>query len=395
MEETALHAIHTGNIEMLRSVLGAEYNGNANQATDLDSLLNAALLVYDNYNIDMIKLLLECGADVNHMNILFDPPLLTAVHRNDTQLLKLLIQHGADPNVGIESANTSVLFACIRDNNLACLGDLLNAGADVNTMTDALSASFVALKTHTPLHFAVDSNASELSKFLICHGALVNAIDGDGETPICRSVRLENLELTSDLLSFGADTNISDMLGYMPLHCATFHRTDDVVNVLLEGGALVNATDRDGRTPLHLSVETAIVANCSVRKRLVQHGSIMNYTSFQESLEGFVRSTPPTCNSSCTCLKLIVSAGFSLSGVEWIKKFVKNTEASREPNTCSKTVKHFLSHRLENPLSLFSISRITVRAYLISFAQGKSIFPQIDILELPSVIKCYLKMEDE
>ena len=52
--------------------------------------------VYEGY-YDIVKYLLEHGANPNSADISGNTPLRTAVSKNDTRIIQLLVDHGADP----------------------------------------------------------------------------------------------------------------------------------------------------------------------------------------------------------------------------------------------------------------------------------------------------------
>jgi hypothetical protein len=69
----------------------------------------------------------------------------------------------------------------------------------------------------TPLHLAVANQNLVLARFLIEHGADVNARDGKGQTPLHYAVNRRDLELIRLLLDAKADPNLSDAEGKTPL----------------------------------------------------------------------------------------------------------------------------------------------------------------------------------
>lgn len=142
-------------------------------------------------------LLLERGADVQVAGKDSLTPLHLAVQRRDTALMQLLFDHGAKADVaGLRPMDTP-LFRVIYDITVYAKGLpereknvldlLLRHGADVNGGD---------LAQRTALHSAVASGNVPLTKYLLAHGAKVNAITKDGYTvlDVCRDPQI-SLEL--------------------------------------------------------------------------------------------------------------------------------------------------------------------------------------------------------
>lgn len=83
--------------------------------------------------------------------------------------------------------------------------------------------------------------------------ALLNAVNGLGDTPLIITAKGGFADLTQLLLKAGADVNIPDNQGSTPLLMACGYGRVDVVNALLAAGADPNIARDDGTTPLILA----------------------------------------------------------------------------------------------------------------------------------------------
>ena len=124
---------------------------------------------------------------------------------------------------------------------------LIEKGADVN-------AKFFDGMT-TPLFFAVVFNSNiEVAKILIDKGADVNAKDILGQTPLLCAASLSdsNIDVLKYLIDKGADVNAKDIGSQTPLHYAAQSPNPNIetLKYLIEKGADVNAKDKRGQTPL-------------------------------------------------------------------------------------------------------------------------------------------------
>ena len=124
---TALHyVVKGGNIEIIKLLLAAGANVSAK-----DNSGNLALHTAIGYGaILKAKLLLAAGADVNMLGGVNDKPaLMYAATGKRTNLLKLLLEHGADINFADKQGNTALIIAAKRQADWT-VKTLLDAGAD-------------------------------------------------------------------------------------------------------------------------------------------------------------------------------------------------------------------------------------------------------------------------
>jgi ankyrin repeat protein len=108
----------------------------------------------------------------------------------------------------------------------------------------------------TPLHAAARNDHLEVVKFLLAHGADVNAVRKDGETAFAEATYHGFLDIARSLLKAGSKINTSGWYGNTPLHWAADHGSSETVNVLIDLGADINMRREDGGTPLHAAAYT-------------------------------------------------------------------------------------------------------------------------------------------
>eukprot|EP01064_Diplonema_japonicum_P027345 TRINITY_DN3938_c0_g3_i1.p1 TRINITY_DN3938_c0_g3~~TRINITY_DN3938_c0_g3_i1.p1 ORF type:complete len:1094 (+),score=214.63 TRINITY_DN3938_c0_g3_i1:42-3284(+) len=189
--------------EVLRRMLAA--------GTDLnEQCMSRCLLSYDR-DTNVAKLVLSLGMDVTAgMSPLYSP-------RNEPELLKQLIDAGADPTVwgslfwahSNDQLSTKILFDAGRrleheennDNILNCMDTaqlFIDMGADVN-------------KIHgMPLHTAIEQSDVPLIRLLVKHGAHEN---GDGLYKYCYNPRVAAV-----LFELGFEPEESFLRGQWSLH---------------------------------------------------------------------------------------------------------------------------------------------------------------------------------
>ena len=100
----------------------------------------ALIHTVENHHVESLTLLTKSGADVNKKDTLGRTPLMVAAHQGNDQMIKVLIEAGADVNseqdyyedyADVDTSITALMFAA-KNGNSACVERLVKAGADVN-----------------------------------------------------------------------------------------------------------------------------------------------------------------------------------------------------------------------------------------------------------------------
>jgi ankyrin repeat protein len=182
-------------------------------------------------NIDVVKLLLERGAQVTrHSGKLLTP----AVVMNRVDLVKRLIEHGADAR---------------RSEYLGRLDDAERPVADLLVASGMKVPGWMLPHACRP---DVSSNEVHRVKVLLDYGARLDSRNRHGLTALHHAVRGGKVPLIRLLLDRGADAYVRDWEGLTPLlHLAKTRSKADpipVMELLVERGADVNARDQKGRT---------------------------------------------------------------------------------------------------------------------------------------------------
>ena len=168
-------------------------------------------------------------------------PLISAALHGHNDVVQLLLDKGAEPNLSDQNGNTALLYAAFRG-HLDVVQLLLNRGADVN-MADYYGT--------TPLHWAAEIGHKHVVKLLLDRGAEPNKENRNGETPLIGAAKGKK-DIVQLLLDSGAEPNIPNhQTGMTPLHWAAWRGHKDVVQLLLKRGADPNIRTLYRETPLH------------------------------------------------------------------------------------------------------------------------------------------------
>lgn len=315
---------------------GADVNTKNDKGT---SLLDVSYRISESFdkNKEMFKILVENGFDLES-RIKADrsdydyTPLMIAVYKKDYDMVKYLLDKGANPNTA-NNENKTALMIAIANNNFDISKLLIQQGANINTKDEY---------GYTALMRAAMIGSYEMVKFLLENGADANTKDNDGNTVLYYNIyyadygELENAKKIFNLLiKYGADVNTKNNYGasllnisyrastalaqnremfkvlvengfdlesrikgweedypddydYTPLMIAAAINDYDMVKFLVEKGADVNAKTHfeysSVVTPLLLSldyehIESRYDENSSVAEYLINNGADINVTN--------------------------------------------------------------------------------------------------------------------
>lgn len=170
--------------------------------------------------------------------------LYMACHLDHIEIAKLLIEKGANVNKAASDGFTPLYIACkFKKIELAKL--LIENEAKVNIY---VPNDF----KFTPLHWVSDPN---LAKMLIAKGADVNAKSIEDITPLHWACEEGHREMAKLLITNGADINKVDIHGFTPLHAACDEGHFKVAKLLIENKANINLINSDEFDPLRLAYE--------------------------------------------------------------------------------------------------------------------------------------------
>jgi ankyrin repeat protein len=205
-------------------------DGNGENRWDCRNPLRAALQ-HDQESI--VRLLLEHGADPNAANF-FETALQVAVKRGRSTIVKLLLDHGADVNFR-EGGSGTALQSASNEGDVALIELLLDHGAEINA--EAGGPSDGCFGRGTALQSASRGGHLAVVQYLLDHGADVNAESGRVGTALECASEEGSIEIVDLLLANGAHVNVRS------LYAAARGSHSAVAIRLLESGAEVLADD--------------------------------------------------------------------------------------------------------------------------------------------------------
>jgi ankyrin repeat protein len=182
---TALHAVvRTRDYEYGKVVRPAAVQTGQMDALDLASRLLASGA---NVNARIVKPLpRQGGFDNNYLGLVGATPFLLAARAADPTLMRLLLEHGADPFLGTNQNVTPLMVAAgmgyvqgqsIGDpqDRLEAVRLLVELGADLHATTDSGESA---------MHGAATGGVNEVVQLLADKGATLDLKSKDGWTPL-------------------------------------------------------------------------------------------------------------------------------------------------------------------------------------------------------------------
>ena len=198
---------------------GADVNAKRND--DGETVLIHSLM-YGSINTDyIVKLLVENGADVNAKNYLGKTVLMYAFeHGYDfTYIIKTLIENGADVNAK-DNYNVSVLMYAFEyfDFNVRINKNFNNKNVQSKNINDAIVFIVKLLiekgvDINSVLILASQKDYINIVDFVIKNGANVNTINKNGDTALMIASLYGHIDIAKLLIENGADVKVKNKDG--------------------------------------------------------------------------------------------------------------------------------------------------------------------------------------
>jgi ankyrin repeat protein len=241
--------------------------------------------------MDVVRMLLDAGAQINERDANDITPLLIAITNNHPDVARLLIDRGADIKA-VDWYGRTALWAAVETRNmdvdnatfvnsidrapyLELIQVLLDRGADVNARMKEVppirrdflritgSLAWVDFTGQTPFLTSALAGDVTVMKLLLEHGADANIPTFSGTTALMAAAGVNwvfdqtydegqpaLLEAVKLCVELGMDVNAVNSMGLTALHGAANRGSDEIIRYLVQQGAKVDVKDAEGRTPL-------------------------------------------------------------------------------------------------------------------------------------------------
>lgn len=241
------------------------------RTTDVDAHapdgMTALLWAAQSNDVELARMLLEAGADANLGNRYGITPLWLAATNRSAPMVQLLLRHGARAEDALPHGETA-LMAAARAGDVESVQLLLDAGADPNRGEESLG--------ETALMWAAAEDHAEVVRALVARGAdpdktslhldlppmlweqtgmVSTVLPVGGWTPLMFAARQNARAAALALIEAGADLDAQDPDGSTALQLAILNHHFDLAADLLQAGADPDVADRSGMTALYGAVD--------------------------------------------------------------------------------------------------------------------------------------------
>jgi ankyrin repeat protein len=273
LDDQLVAAVNAEDVAEVDRLLSEGADASVEEADDFFSNPILRTAVVDG-NVEITRLLIENGADVNARDSKGNSVLRRAITEGHPELVALLIDAGADATA-VEGDDNALLPLAVQTGDIEVVRMLLDAGADVNDeastslVVDIFNMQFQAPGIHAaaargmedilqllidngadvnqsvsvdgenawpPLTFAAVGNHVEMIDLLVANGAEIEGKTEDVR-PLVMAVTNGQREATLKLIELGADLSRRDEVGNILLGLARNWDHEEIVEILLEAGA--------------------------------------------------------------------------------------------------------------------------------------------------------------
>jgi len=272
--------------------------------------MNSLMFAAREGHVDVARLLLDTGTDVNAVDQNDITPLFMAIGSNRIPMARFLIERGANINANDWYGRTP-LFAAVEMRNvdlhyttfehmvtaedrkviLDFIGFLLEKGVDPNIRVKEVpplrswmyllggSLAWVDFTGQTPFMLASLSGDVSTMRLLLKHGADPNIATLAGTTPLMAAAgvnwvvnqtydegQASLLEAVKLCVELGMDVNATNSMGLTPLMGAANRGSDSIIEFLVSRGARLDAKDKEGRSAFNWAEGVFLATHAPVPK---------------------------------------------------------------------------------------------------------------------------------
>lgn len=254
--------------DLNRELINCIKNGDKDRVKELIELINSPEL--KKYKIFSINNTIN-----NHFGN-SDYPLLVAAEHGDAEMLKIILDAGANTNVSDYWGKNAFSIIINRreygskeeerafqDQKLEMIKTLLLSGYNVNK-TDKFE--------YTALHHAVIERDERIFVLVMDCRPNVNVLNQSKETPLHLAVNQNSVHKVKSLLKFGAKLDIGNKKYASDLTSAVINGNLEITKILINAGAIVNPKREYEYSPLYYS-RKGRRKNKDIEKLLLENGA--------------------------------------------------------------------------------------------------------------------------
>jgi ankyrin repeat protein len=252
--QTALHVAALNNaVDAARLLIGRGANPLLGKQDDSDHIPLEDAVSFN--KPEMVDLLARHGGYVPGAAINGWSLLHRACEKGRARTVEALLNAGANCNEMTENGSTPLLIAVVRGHT-----EVVKVLLQFQGVLETMNEHFVKTdaKKRTAFQLAADRSQTELIETMIEKGADVNRKDASLQTPLLSAIENGNLDLVRLLVKAGADLNKScDAHGTPLVYACIADTLDDkqrakMIDLLIRLGADADIPSPKGMLPIHL-----------------------------------------------------------------------------------------------------------------------------------------------
>jgi len=178
---------------------------------DLESIgmgnLRPIHYIFQYSTINMIKLIIDLGANLDSEGFLGLRPLHYLCQYSSLEAIKYLIEHGVNVNKK-NAAGDNILYYASYHSKIDVVQYFIDSGVDIENGNSRVK----------PIHRACEARKFGIAKLLIENGANFECKDYSEESPIFDIIRYGNTELIKYMLNKNVNLNVFNSKGKSPIH---------------------------------------------------------------------------------------------------------------------------------------------------------------------------------
>ena len=236
---------------------------------------------------DVVRSLIDRGAGLNAICKDYDEyhndkkwtPLHVAIYKERRDIAILLLERGADTEIPSRLDQTALYMASSRG-YADVVRSLIDRGADLNTICEDCDEGGDDMMW-TPLHVAIYKERQDIAILLLERGANTVILSRLDQTALYMASSRGYTDVVRSLIDRGADLDAickdydedGNDVKWTPLHEAIYQERRDIANLLLERGADTETRSSRDETALYM----ASSRRCAdVVRQLISHGADLN-----------------------------------------------------------------------------------------------------------------------
>ncbi|KKQ32484.1 MAG: hypothetical protein US49_C0007G0026 [candidate division TM6 bacterium GW2011_GWF2_37_49] len=231
------------------------------------------------WRLDIVKLLLEYKANPNLADEYGNLPLYLAISRGNVTIIKLLLEAGANPNQTDNFSYLPLTSAVInKDKDLVIL--LLKHGANHNQIDKKAGMTPAALCLSDEIKALLDKPQEKKEEPLPpkTEDPKIVAVEPVTIQQLFSAIDEGDIENVKKILAqLGINVKKANNDGYTPLYLAVTNDKKDIAKLLLDAGADVNQVDTRGN---YLLADAILLDKVDMVKLLLEHGAKCDSNDF-------------------------------------------------------------------------------------------------------------------